>query len=78
MLSVACDQAQLGGWELWVRYFALGGNAFPADLDRHIAGTRLLNDHEHDVLVLALNEKFQDMDLDHPIPYMRPDPTVST
>jgi hypothetical protein len=73
-LAAACDQVQLHGWELWIEYFALGGNATPRDLARHIARTATLSDHENDVLVQALNERFSAMDLDHPLSYARPDP----
>jgi len=56
------------GWDLWLAYFALGGAALPEELGRYLAGTGPLGDH--DVAAHALSERFVDLDLDHPVPYL--------
>jgi hypothetical protein len=70
VLAAAREQAQLSGWELWLRYFALGGTATREGLECHIMGGGVLDDHQNDVLVHALNERFAEMDLGHPLPYV--------
>jgi len=71
MLEAARDHAGLSGWDLWLRYFALGGVATLNEVSRHIYQGDVLGDVQHDVLVLALNERFGELDLDHPVPYLR-------
>ena len=55
--------------ELWIRYFALGGNDEPIDVDGYLSGVRTLSTREHNVLTLALNEAFGDLGMDHPLGY---------
>jgi hypothetical protein len=43
--------------------------ATDAQLESHLGNEEVLTDDEHNMLVHALNERFSDMDLDHPIPY---------
>lgn len=69
VLVAAYEQAELTLWELWVRYFALGGTAPLPDVHAHINGAETLGTVEHDTLVHALNERFVERDMDHPVPY---------
>ncbi|MBV9820395.1 MAG: hypothetical protein JOZ07_18860 [Solirubrobacterales bacterium] len=55
--------------ELWVDYFTLGGSLLPAEIQAFLAGEHPLGDHDHDLLVQALNERFLDHDGDHPLDY---------
>ena len=71
-------QAELTVPELWLRYFALGGTATPEEVEAHVDGQRGSpfdddDDVQHDMLVHALNERFMEMELDHPVPYLRGD-----
>ena len=70
-LRTAMAEAGLSIPELWLRYFALGGVATLNEVSRHIYQGDVLGDVQHDVLVLALNERFGELDLDHPVPYLR-------
>lgn len=68
-LEVARQQAGLSMSELWFACLALGGTAMPFELHAYLLGLAQPDRHEHDVLALALNERFADMELDHPVPY---------
>jgi hypothetical protein len=54
---------------LWIDYLALGGILAPDDLTAFLDGYREISDHEHDILVHSLNERFTDRDQDHPLAY---------
>jgi hypothetical protein len=43
--------------ELWLAYFALGGNAGRYELEAYLSGLMPLAAHEHNVLALAINER---------------------
>lgn len=68
-LETARQQAVLSVAELWLAYFTLGGLATPGDIEAILAGRTRADQREYDLLALALNERFADMDLDHPVPY---------
>jgi hypothetical protein len=55
--------------DLWIDYLALGGILAPRQLNDFLAGNRLISDHEHDILVHSLNERFTDRDQNHPLAY---------
>jgi hypothetical protein len=69
------DQAGLSYSQLWLLYFALGGTATTEQVEAYVnvGAGRPFDDGgiQHDTLVHALNERFMDMDLDHPLPYQR-------
>lgn len=71
VLATALEQAEMSLRSLWLRYVGLGGTATIAQVDAHIRDETSLDEHQHDVLVHALNERFFEMDLDHPLPYSR-------
>ena len=58
--------------ELWVRYFALGGNASTLALEAYVHGALELAPIDHDMIAHALNEELTDLGEDHPVGYMRP------
>jgi hypothetical protein len=68
-LEAARDVLELPLAELWLDYLSLGGSLAPATLRSALSGTVVLADHDHDVLVQALNERFGDRDQDHPLAY---------
>lgn len=68
-LEVARQQAGLSMSELWFACLGLGGTAMPSELQAYLLGLDQPDRHEYDVLALALNERFADMELDHPVPY---------
>jgi hypothetical protein len=55
--------------DLWMRYFALGGMSSTLELEAILYGALIADQHDRDVLAVALNERFAEMGDDHPIPY---------
>jgi hypothetical protein len=55
--------------QLWLDYLGLGGNLPPAAIGAALSGRRHLGDHDHDILVQALNEHFLDLAQNHPLAY---------
>ena len=55
--------------ELWIAYFSVGGRASVADVQAILAGRAEADRRDHDRLAQALNDRFVDMALDHPVPY---------
>ena len=59
--------------DLWIRYVGLGGTLTLPHLEAYLrddGGT--VPAGQYNVIVHAINERFMEMDLDHPIPYDRP------
>ena len=71
-LEVAFEQSELTLFGLWLRYVGLGGTAPIGDMHAHIRGTAIMDTVQHDMLVQALNERFMERELNHPVPYVRP------
>jgi hypothetical protein len=61
--------ADLSHDELWLRYFELGGMSSALQLEAFLFGALRPTDHDHDVIALALNERFREMGGNHPVPY---------
>lgn len=55
--------------ELWWAYFALGGNATPTEVRAMVTGLRRPERLDHDILAQAINDRFLDLGLDHPVAY---------
>lgn len=55
--------------DLWMRYFALGGMSSALEIEAYLLGALLAPRHDHDVLAVALNERFSELGGDHPVPY---------
>ena len=55
--------------DLWIDYFALGGNLDAEHIAQYLRGDRPASDSDHNVVVLALNERFQDRGENNPLPY---------
>lgn len=64
------DLSDLSDRELWLRYFALGGTASPGSVITHVASGAILDEHQHNVIVHALNERFHELGLGRPVPYV--------
>jgi hypothetical protein len=67
--EAARQQAQLTFDELWTAFFSLGGTIGPRPLRLFLEGKGELQRPDRDMLAHALNERFNDMDLNHPVPY---------
>jgi hypothetical protein len=68
-LEEARKQVGLTISALWVRYFALGGMSTPLELEAVLFGALVADPHDRDLIVVALNERFAELDLGHPMPY---------
>jgi hypothetical protein len=55
--------------QLWVDYYALGGNHGLGDFEAWLTGGTALSSTNYDMVAVALNERFMDRNSDHPIPY---------
>jgi hypothetical protein len=76
-LHAARLEASLSVEDLWLRYFALGGEEDPIEVDGYLMGLRELSWQQHNVLALALNERFMELSRNHPVPYLRTGGTAS-
>lgn len=55
--------------DLWMRYFALGGMSTALEVEAYLFGALVASPHDHDVIAVALNERFSELGGDHPVPY---------
>jgi len=55
--------------ELWFRYFALGGMSTALEVDAFLYGALVADVHNRDLISVALNERYFELGLDHPMPY---------
>lgn len=55
--------------DLWMHYFSLGGMSTALELEAYLFGALVAPPHEHDLLAVALNERFSELGGDHPVPY---------
>jgi hypothetical protein len=60
-LSRAFRHAELSVQELWLRYFALGGDAGPTEIDAYLNGLMGLTEFQHNILALAVNERLAEI-----------------
>lgn len=60
-LSRAFQHAELTANELWLRYFALGGDAGPTEVDAYLNGLMPFSQFQHNILALALNERLNEL-----------------
>ena len=58
--------------ELWLSFFALGGNASAEELRAYLADGGPLGREDVNTLVQAMNEHFPDRGLGMPVPYQEP------
>lgn len=55
--------------DLWLRYFALGGMSAAFEIEAILFGALVSNDHNRDIIAVALNERFSELGGDHPVRY---------
>jgi hypothetical protein len=58
--------------QLWIHYFALGGDAALLEVDAFMNGAMTLPSMQRDVLAQAVNEHLDDGTRPQPVPYSRP------
>ena len=64
------QEAGLSMTELWLRYFALGGNSTPVELEKFVGRAPKRSRHECNLIALAINEHCLEHGCGHPIPYL--------
>jgi hypothetical protein len=57
----AYQASQLTVGELWLRYFALGGEASEMEVDAYLNGAIALPSFQHDMLAHAINERLDEI-----------------
>ncbi|WP_378740447.1 hypothetical protein [Nocardia brasiliensis] len=60
-LAAAYKASQLTMDELWLRYFALGGNVGRMEIEAYLNGLMALPTLQHDVLAHAINERLDEI-----------------
>lgn len=68
-LDLARQDAGLTHHDLWVRYFGLGGMTPALELEAVCHGAMIATDPDRDRIAHALNERFTELGLNHPISY---------
>jgi hypothetical protein len=71
-LALAFQRAELTVDDLWMRYFALGGDAGPVEVDAYLHGLTALPQQQRDVLAHAVNERLDELTWTHRAAYSRP------
>lgn len=63
------DDAGLSPPELWRRYVELGGMSTSEEVESILRTEVLPTTHNHNLLAHALNERFSELGLNHPVRY---------
>jgi hypothetical protein len=69
ILEAAVEVAGFGAEELWLEYFALGGDASPSELAAMLSGRAPLHHLDHDRVAVVLNERLHQAGLGQPLAY---------
>ena len=68
-LGAALSELGMSVRDLWIGYFAVGGNGTLADVKEWLEGSAHPSDNDHDLMAQTLNEEFSARDLNHPVEY---------
>jgi hypothetical protein len=60
-LVKAFAASQLSIEELWLRYFALGGEAGSYEIEAYLTGLMQVSAHQHNILAQAINERLAEL-----------------
>jgi hypothetical protein len=66
------DALELARWtatDLWIGVLSMGGGFSRADIDDLLSGASPLSEQVYNLLAAALNDRFVDLGLDHPVRY---------
>jgi sporulation protein YlmC with PRC-barrel domain len=73
ILDLYRQKSRLSHAELWLRYFELSGMYGGHELEGVLYGLLVPSTREHDIIALALNERFVELGGDHLVPYLQND-----
>lgn len=68
-LYEGAEYARMTPSDLWVRYYALGGNAGEYEVEAYTLGLLLADNYQYNVIAQAINEVFIDRGANHPVAY---------
>lgn len=71
LLATCVERTGLSADELWLRYFALGGDVGPVEVEAYLHGLMPLSGGQRDVLAHAINERLDELDWLRRVPYSR-------
>jgi len=71
-LSSALERTGLSTEQLWIRYFALGGDMGSMELEAYLNELMELPSLQRDMLALAVNERLDELTRPRYVPYSRP------
>jgi tryptophanase len=69
ILHAAWEQCGLSHDQLWVDYVGVGGACTPQTMGALLSGDEPLGRRQYDFLAQALNERYMDLGMNHPVPY---------
>jgi hypothetical protein len=69
LLEPARARANLTLRELWLNYFSIGGNSDLLEIEAYLSGALMPTDIEYDYIAQALNDRFIELGMNHPVPY---------
>jgi hypothetical protein len=69
------EYARMTPSDLWVQYYALGGNAGEYEVEAYTLGLLLADNYQYNVIAQAINEVCIDRGANHPVAYREPDLT---
>jgi hypothetical protein len=69
LLEKARRGLQMSVPDLWWRYFSIGGMSTELEVEAILYQALVPTEADRDYLAVALNERFQELGGDHPIPY---------
>jgi hypothetical protein len=69
-LDSARQQLSLTATQVWLGYFAMGGDASLVDVRDRLAGDLPVSPRERNIMAQALNDVFAERGMDHPIGYV--------
>ncbi len=72
------QRSGLSAAELWIRYYAVGGDAAELEVEAYALGLLNPDDYQHNLIAQALNEYFLDRHEDHPVRYRDLPPAQET
>jgi hypothetical protein len=68
-MEAARRQLGMSTMDVWVGYFAVGGNGALPDVGDWLSSTVRPPARDHDMLAQALNDRFTEAGFDHPVRY---------
>jgi hypothetical protein len=69
ILQAAWQQCGMSSNQLWLDYVGVGGADTPDTVGAFLSGAERPGRLQYDMLAQALNERYMDLGMNHPVPY---------